>query len=183
MQFVNNDMDELFRKAAEDYPLHTKGNDWDKVLEKMEKDESSTGRRKQKGHAKWLLLLLPLFFICNRFSYVDHDAAVTSIKTSGERIPKTDDKTVAATASAENKLLKATSTHGPVSKQEVLLSTIEGRGINLSGGSTEDKLPEQKKPTSTRNIALDDYGSLSKTTKQVKENGSASGAPAFPATS
>ncbi|HVG16169.1 MAG TPA: outer membrane beta-barrel protein, partial [Chitinophagaceae bacterium] len=64
----------------------------------------------------------------------------------------------------------------------VLLSTIEGRGINLSGGSTEDKSPEQKKSTSTRNIAFDDHGSLSKITKQVKENGTASGAPAVPAT-
>lgn len=41
MQSVNNDMDDLFRQAAENYPLNTQGADWNKVLQGME-----SGRRK-----------------------------------------------------------------------------------------------------------------------------------------
>jgi hypothetical protein len=36
MQSVNDDMDDLFRRAAEDYPLRTKGADWSKVMQGLE---------------------------------------------------------------------------------------------------------------------------------------------------
>lgn len=41
MQSVNNDMDDLFRRAAESYPLNTQGADWNKVMQGIE-----SGRRK-----------------------------------------------------------------------------------------------------------------------------------------
>ena len=34
MQFVNDDMDDLYRRAAEEYPLKTDSGDWNKVLDK-----------------------------------------------------------------------------------------------------------------------------------------------------
>jgi hypothetical protein len=66
MQYVNDDMDDLFRRAAENYPLDTKSADWDKIAAELEiksektKDSVSKGRR-----FLWLLLLLPLSFVCN----------------------------------------------------------------------------------------------------------------------
>ena len=35
MQYVNDDMDELFRRAAKDYPLNTNSADWEKVKNKL----------------------------------------------------------------------------------------------------------------------------------------------------
>jgi hypothetical protein len=32
MQYVNDDMDELFKRAAENYPLDTNSANWNKVL-------------------------------------------------------------------------------------------------------------------------------------------------------
>jgi hypothetical protein len=40
MQYVNNDMDDLFRRAAENYPLNTEGADWDKVMQGLETGRS-----------------------------------------------------------------------------------------------------------------------------------------------
>jgi hypothetical protein len=70
MQHVNDDMDELFRRAAENYPLDTSSADWNKVLAGMqEQDGSQTVPGKEsdkKRHFLWLLLLLPLGFLCNQ---------------------------------------------------------------------------------------------------------------------
>ncbi|MDR3711695.1 MAG: outer membrane beta-barrel protein [Puia sp.] len=63
----NLNMDDLFKRAAEGYPLRTDSADWDKVLGAMEEDEESfvappyeqEGRRSRRRFL-WLLLLLPL---------------------------------------------------------------------------------------------------------------------------
>jgi hypothetical protein len=64
MEHVNNDMDDLFRKAGEQYPLKTSGSDWDGVLGKlredngsMTNDETGNSNRRRWG---WLFLLIPL---------------------------------------------------------------------------------------------------------------------------
>lgn len=69
MQYVNDDMDELFRSAAENYPLDTRGADWSRVLNAMEgRDEQTTVPQKKNKYGRflWLLLLLPMGIICNR---------------------------------------------------------------------------------------------------------------------
>ena len=70
MQFVDNDMDDLYRRAAEDYPLKTGAPDWEKLLQKMEQQPGLPVQDKKENKAKflWLLLLLPLFFICTHYS-------------------------------------------------------------------------------------------------------------------
>lgn len=65
-QSLNDDMDELFRKAAEEYPLKTDGADWDKVLEQLRLpgDDAGTipyGPTPKKR--RWLFLLWPLLVI------------------------------------------------------------------------------------------------------------------------
>ena len=61
MQYLNDDMDELYRRAAEDYPLNTNSADWNAVLKKIYVDGTgSRGNKKDNKNYKWLLLLLLL---------------------------------------------------------------------------------------------------------------------------
>lgn len=64
MQQVNDDMDELFRRAAEGYPLNTDGADWNAVGKKLSAQKSvadnTTAKNKNYKYLLWLLLLLPL---------------------------------------------------------------------------------------------------------------------------
>jgi hypothetical protein len=66
MQHVNDDMDDIFRRAGKDYPLDTSGADWDKIAAglKYPVEEKTNDNRKYL----WLLLLLPLPWICMKFS-------------------------------------------------------------------------------------------------------------------
>jgi len=70
MQYVNDDMDELFRRAAEDYPLDANSADWNKVLAALQGETGEKAISEKKGNNNrrllWLLLLLPLGLICNR---------------------------------------------------------------------------------------------------------------------
>ena len=40
MQYIDNDMDDLFRKAAKDYPLNTNSGDWEEVVKKIAANDS-----------------------------------------------------------------------------------------------------------------------------------------------
>ena len=65
---MNNDMDEFFRRAAENYPLDTSSKDWNRVAAALE-DKSEEQKPASKNNYRrftWLLLLVPLYFICNR---------------------------------------------------------------------------------------------------------------------
>ncbi|MEX6688653.1 outer membrane beta-barrel protein [Danxiaibacter flavus] len=67
MQSLNDDMDDLFRKAAENYPLKTNNADWDKVLERLNAPNAPLPEpvaKKNDGYKRllWLLLLIPLAF-------------------------------------------------------------------------------------------------------------------------
>jgi len=71
MQSLNDDMDELFRSAADEYPLNTNGADWNKVLQGLHRKEGDgIDEEKKKKDYKflWLLLLLPIGFVCGRYS-------------------------------------------------------------------------------------------------------------------
>ncbi|HMJ47131.1 MAG TPA: outer membrane beta-barrel protein [Ferruginibacter sp.] len=70
MQYVNDDMDDLFRRAAEGYSLDTSSGDFNEVMKKLQAekniphvDKSITDKR------KWLLLLLliPFVWVCNNY--------------------------------------------------------------------------------------------------------------------
>jgi hypothetical protein len=65
MQHLNDDMDELFRKAADDYPLNTRTPDWNKVAQALSEKETPAPPPVKKTYRRytWLLLLLPLGFV------------------------------------------------------------------------------------------------------------------------
>ncbi|MBD0368482.1 MAG: hypothetical protein ICV53_20555, partial [Flavisolibacter sp.] len=46
MQHLNNDMEELMRKAAEHYPLKPVGADWEKVAKELTAERESEAPKK-----------------------------------------------------------------------------------------------------------------------------------------
>jgi hypothetical protein len=67
MPHINDDMDKLFRKAAEDYQLNTNSGDFKKVLSKLKaaQDLHKKGSKNNNNNRRFLflLLLLPLGFV------------------------------------------------------------------------------------------------------------------------
>ena len=69
MHMTNDDMDELFNRAADEYPLNTDSADWGRVLQHLgQAGLAHTRHKKSEYKLLWLLLLLPIGFICGRMS-------------------------------------------------------------------------------------------------------------------
>ncbi|MDB5199579.1 MAG: hypothetical protein JWO92_1542 [Chitinophagaceae bacterium] len=88
MQPVNDDMDELFRRAAEDYPLKTDSADWNAMVKKLSSGNPAPDNQSEKNknykHLLWLLLLLPLGWVYN--NYVSNNNNNKSAGTSSKNI-------------------------------------------------------------------------------------------------
>ena len=73
MQDVDNNMDDLFRKASENYPLKAQP-DWDRISKELEvKDVAPPLQKNNRNSTKkllWLLLLLPFSWICTQYIYM-----------------------------------------------------------------------------------------------------------------
>lgn len=69
MQPVNDDMDNLFRRAADNYPLNTNGANFDKVRQQVDAESSMPEQKEPKRKYFWLLLLLlvPLPFLLKHY--------------------------------------------------------------------------------------------------------------------
>src|SRR5438067_4507395 len=65
MQYIDDDMDELFRRAAENYPLKTDGADWEKVKKAF---GNTLPDKKGKIKFRWIVILSVSFvWITNTF--------------------------------------------------------------------------------------------------------------------
>ena len=75
MQPVNDDMDELYKRAAEEYPLNTDSADWNSVLKKLAAERSleTSSKNKNYRHLLWLLLLLPLGLLYKNYFSNNND--------------------------------------------------------------------------------------------------------------
>ncbi len=73
MQFVNDDIDdELFRRAAEGYPLNTESGDWNKLQEKMHAASENNSNKNEKGRGIILFfVLMPMLLICTTYIKTD----------------------------------------------------------------------------------------------------------------
>jgi hypothetical protein len=86
MQFINDDIDQLFRRAAEEYPLNTNSADWSKVQKALQNDNKT---KKQKGRFFILFFLTASLWTLNTFvGYVD-----TSNKHANSLITNKNNKT------------------------------------------------------------------------------------------
>lgn len=86
MLHVNDEMDNLFRRAADDYPLNIEGRDWNKVSEVLSnntKSNAENGLKNKRRHFLWLLLLLPLGWVCNKYLAKEDDGRITTSVVNG----------------------------------------------------------------------------------------------------
>ncbi|GAA4338204.1 outer membrane beta-barrel protein [Flaviaesturariibacter amylovorans] len=90
MQFVNDDMDDVFRRAGSEFPLNTGGADWSKVARALELPEEATApprRRRDRRYLWLLLLLLPLPWVCWSDGDKDNQDTTASTGTPGAAHP------------------------------------------------------------------------------------------------
>lgn len=140
MQYVNDDMDELFRKAAENYPLDTKGADWNKVLVALQ-NKTETEPDKKRGDKRrflWLLLLLPLGVICNQL-YSPSDLGDKEISQIKKEDRSSSNKIVTTSAgSEENKIGIAKDDH--TTDHTTPATIINPDGTHLNNPNTKNKI-------------------------------------------
>lgn len=75
MEYLDDESDELFRKAGEEYPLKTSDSDWDGVLGRLQSNAGEEqqsvfepgGNNNKKSRLLWLLLLIPLAFLSIKY--------------------------------------------------------------------------------------------------------------------
>lgn len=116
MQDVDDDMD-LFRRAAEDYPLNTDSADYNEVLKKLSAEQSEKINKAQSKKINYkslllLLLLIPLAWLLNNYSF----------NISEKRYGKTGDKNetnISKSLSSENSI------GNTVTVKPVLIPTIK----------------------------------------------------------
>jgi hypothetical protein len=86
MQYVDDDMDDVFRQAGKDYPLDISGADWDKIaagLRDAELPRTSNDNRKYL----WLLLLLPLPWLCMKYKGADQNQGIVAVNKQVNTLP------------------------------------------------------------------------------------------------
>ena len=85
MHHVNDDMDELFRRAGKEYPLDTTGADWEKIAKQLNNEEPEKPVSKGSNRRLlWLLVLLPFSFICTRYFVDNGTSTKAENKGSGQ---------------------------------------------------------------------------------------------------
>src|SRR5688500_6573411 len=88
MQQVNNDMDDLFKKAAEEYPLQTGGADWNKVHKALQQTEGSPGAEKREGRRRFTVLFLLFPMLVGGYFLLKNNG-VTPVQTIADQTPVT----------------------------------------------------------------------------------------------
>jgi len=153
MEHVNNDMDDLFRKAGELYPLKTSESDWDSVLGKLQEEitgeSGSFSDMQMKGNQsrrRWLflLLLIPLAFFSlvyfpNSGNKVLKNLRTDQAKTSQQQVsPQKIDHPVEATAIAQ----ASTNQKNIISDETEKMVTDKVKYSDKNGaGSSQKNLP------------------------------------------
>lgn len=102
MHHVNDDMDELFRRAGKEYPLDTGGADWEKIAAELDiSTPEKTGAGNNNKKFLWLLLLLPFGFICSQYfadKGNDNKLETNAKSTAAKEIPQNEKNDLSGTA-------------------------------------------------------------------------------------
>ena len=93
MQYPDNDMDELFREAAENYPLKVTGADWSKVQSALPPAAAAAGGKPSK---KWwsLLLLILVPFVCTVINNRDNNGSQKTVATAAQHTMPAAEKSI-----------------------------------------------------------------------------------------
>jgi hypothetical protein len=89
MRRMSPDMEDIFKKAADDYPLKTNTADWESVSRKIESFEEDTSKRKNniaiskvKAGLAGVLLLLPLWIAISKY---EHNSGFNTVAVSKQQ--------------------------------------------------------------------------------------------------
>ena len=125
MQYENENMDELFRRAAENYPLDTSSKDWNKVLQALQTEtgQPEVRQKNNRGRFLWLLLLLPMGLVCNRYLMQDN-ADEKSISSAAKQVAPAKSS---SQAKKQSKTAKTSVAIGEKQKPEELVESSVGK--------------------------------------------------------
>lgn len=170
MEHLDNDMDDLFQKAGELYPLKTTGSDWDAVAGKL-RDESFSElnaapgltSRGSRNKRRWLLLLLlillgfgiaytsGLFTQKNGPSFSDKKSSVFDKTNSRVSKPIIENKTVAIYEGKINKVRSEKGIRAGISSNFSGANPVAKKGMQSLTIKTKDH-KSNAKGFATQNI-------------------------------
>jgi hypothetical protein len=142
MSELNDDMDELFRRAAENYPLKT-DSDWSKLNHALQAADdvsaTDTNETKKENYRKllWLLLLLliPLvYYIHTTNKAINTNTAKKNKTTSNVNSVQNSQKTAAVSNHLSNQV--KTNTGNPAQKNQLIPAGNEMSGNTANGKNT-----------------------------------------------
>jgi hypothetical protein len=181
MQLVNDDMDELFRRAGEEYSLDTSGSDWEKVAgELASSGQTEAPAKKTNKKLLWLLLLLPFSLICNQY-FVGGNVSKTAINNTevdNNRDEATIDKPVSVKMEKPdvvNGLLKATNSD-QLDKSNGAFKEIDNKVFKEVSNTTVQVLPEAISKTKSQHRL---GTKAAETINGLNENSDADNSPSF----
>ncbi len=167
MRDINQNMEELFRKAADNYPLKSGDSSWDDisraVLNKPVENQA-TKKKQSRKYIVLLLFLLPLFLkdgIITNNEMIDSSRRVFEIETS---IPMMTNKTAGNTTTGNNKDI--------IQMQTVGAEYIKGKKDHslLVEQNLPDFLTSAKRSTSTVPVSIFRQESFSVNKEMTPEN-------------
>lgn len=167
MQLLDDDMDELFRNAASDYPLNTGGGDWDAMRNKLQQaDNKQQGTATNKPKGRWwfkpwflgiITAILLTVAVSGLFNGTRRDAGKGDIARYKEgqqsegssAITTGDDKTTTnsiATAEANNETNTSTGTNTPIADKTAATTVLNGKTESPDPELTEKNSAPANKP-------------------------------------
>jgi hypothetical protein len=149
MRDINDDMDDLFRRAADGYPLNTKGADWGKVYNSLRSEAGTDihyeSKKKQRRFLWLLLLLLPLGFALNKYAFQNHTVQKGTTPVNSPVTSSPQQKDIAS--SGPNQESIANETKPLITKKSQLASPkfIENKKDNVIAFKPDEKYVSQLK--------------------------------------
>lgn len=150
MQRVSNDMDDLFREAAAQYPLQTGKPEWEKLAQQIHAPKSAA--KKWINIKKWigLLLLLALPFVCNYY-FKQREGIGYAFKKQPALLPiATGKKAVANKEEKSNTTAIGTTIQGAAIRKQAAVQMPRGAIIKKEKGNKSEILASIHKSLKTK---------------------------------
>lgn len=145
MQNIDNDMDDLFRRAAEKYPLNTGQSNWESIEKKLSSvadyDISKKPERKNNYKKLLLLLLLTGISLLIGFMVLNHNSKNYQVVQKGNQIDQpvnTNNNSVSKDNNITNKLsekIKNTTRQTSTGKNIMITQSVISHGKNKIQGN------------------------------------------------